>query len=183
MDLKSTYNKIADDWSKDHDEDTWWIPGTDQFLSMLPKGSTILDVGCGAGLKSRYMAAKGFNVTGIDFSERMIELAKEKSPGAQFEVFDVYDLGSYARRFDAVFAQAVLLHIPKEKALEILRGMKEVLNPGGLLYVGVKAIKSDGIEEKVIAEDDYGYTYERFFSYFTMEEVKGFFKQLEMEVV
>ncbi len=59
MDLKSTYNRIAEDWIKDHDRDTWWYEGTDKFLSLLPKGANILDVGCAGGIKSRYLTDNG----------------------------------------------------------------------------------------------------------------------------
>ena len=35
MDLRSTYNKIAEDWFKDHHQDTWWQEGTEKFLEAL----------------------------------------------------------------------------------------------------------------------------------------------------
>ena len=76
--LKNTYNKIAEEWVKDHDKDTWWQEGTDAFLSLLPKGSTVLDVGCGGGIKTKYIADKGFKAAGIDFSEEMIKVAKRE---------------------------------------------------------------------------------------------------------
>ena len=41
MDLKSTYNKIAENWDKDHKKDTWWISGTDKFISLLKPGSLV----------------------------------------------------------------------------------------------------------------------------------------------
>src|SRR3989344_5666981 len=120
-DLKSTYNNIAEDWVKDHLRDTWWQEGTDAFLSFLPPQSAVLDVGCGGGIKSKYIADKGFQVTGIDFSEKMIEIAKREFPQTDFEVVDIYHLDQYQKMFDAVFAQAVLLHVPKFQALEVLR--------------------------------------------------------------
>lgn len=172
MDLKSTYNKIADDWFKDHKEDTWWHEGTNKFISLLPKGATVLDVGCGAGVKSKYLGDKGFKVTGIDFSEKMIEIARRELPSIDFDLVDIYELDSYNKKFDAVFAQAVLLHIPKEKVVEILSKLKNKLNPKGVLYVAVKEVKEDGLEEKNIKENDYGYEYERFFSFFTLPEIK-----------
>jgi len=58
MDLKTTYNKIAKDWHKDHHADTWWVLGTDKFLSFLADDASILDVGCGAGHKSEYFIKK-----------------------------------------------------------------------------------------------------------------------------
>ncbi len=183
MDLKSTYNKIAEDWFKDHKEDTWWVEGTGKFLSMLPEKSTILDVGCGAGVKSRYLAGKGFKITGIDFSEKMIEIAKRESPDIDFDVVDIYELDNYGKAFNAVFAQAVLLHIPKAKIQKIIKSLKNKIKPGGLLYLAVKEVKSDKLEEKIERENDYGYDYERFFSFFTLPEIERYLKGLDLEIV
>lgn len=183
LNLKNTYNQIAEDWFKDHNQDTWWQEGTEKFLAELPVGASILDVGCGAGVKTRYLAKKGFNVTGIDFSEKMIEIAKRESPEIPFEVADLYEIDKYSKTFDGVFAQAVLLHIPKEKIREVLAKLKAKVNPGGLLYVAVKGIRDDGIEEVVKKENDYGYEYERFFSFFNLQELENYFKELNLELI
>jgi SAM-dependent methyltransferase len=179
-DLKSTYNYIAEDWVKDHAKDDWWQPGTDKFLSFLKPGATVLDVGCGGGIKSAYMQQKGFVVTGMDFSEKMIEIAKREYPGPNFMVGDVYELEKIPGTFDGVFAQAVLLHIPKARALEVLTKMRDKLNPGGILYVGVKGVKAEGAEEESVTESDYGYEYERFFSYFSPAELRDYISKLGM---
>lgn len=181
--LKDTYNKIAEDWYKDHQIDTWWQEGTDTFLAELPAGASVLDVGCGAGVKTRYLASKGFKTTGTDFSEKMIEIAKHESPEIPFEVVDVYKIDQYPKTFDGVFAQAVLLHIPKKDILDVLAKLKGRLSPGGLLYVAVKGVRDDGVEELVKKETDYGYEYERFFSFFTLPELEKYLTDLDMEIV
>lgn len=183
MDLKDTYNTIAEDWVKDHDRDTWWQEGTDYFLSLLAKDSKVLDVGCGGGIKTRYILEKGYRSIGIDFSEKMIEIAKRESPEIDFKIIDMYDIDKLEETFDGIFVQAALLHIPKARVLEVLTKMKEELNPEGLLYIAVKTIRDDGIEEAVKTENDYGYDYDRFFSYFSLDELKEYFKQLALEVV
>lgn len=183
MDLKETYNKIAEDWVKDHNKDDWWIEGTDTFLSLLSNRESVLDVGCGGGIKTKYISDKGYKVTGIDFSEKMIEIAKRELPGLDFDVVDVYDVDKYPKTFDGIFAQAVLLHVQKERIMEVLEKLKSRLNKGGILYIAVKGIKEDGIGEKVIQENDYGYDYERFFSFYSLDELKDYFKKLDMEVI
>ncbi len=183
MDLKSTYNKIADDWFRDHNEDTWWREGTDKFTSILPKGATVLDVGCGAGIKSKYLSDNGLKVTGMDFSEKMIEIAKREVSGVDFIVYDIYEMDSYDNKFDAVFAQAVLLHVPKEKIIEVLEKFKNKLKPGGILYLAVKEVKSGGTDNEILKENDYGYEYERFFSYFTLPEIKECINKLSLKLL
>lgn len=182
MDLKSTYNSIAEDWFRDHVEDTWWKDGTDKFLSLLPKNASVLDIGCGAGVKSKYLSEKGFRVTGMDFSEKMIEIAKREVEDVYFFVGDIYELDSYSKKFDAVFAQAVLLHIPKEKILGMLEKLRNKLKQNGILYIAVKEARN-GIESEILKESDYGYDYERFFSYFTLPEIKNYIEQIGLEIV
>ena len=171
MNLKDTYNLIAEDWFKDHRDDTWWVATTDRLIRMLKLGSTILDVGCGAGVKAKYLQNHGLSVTGIDFSEKFIEIAHREVPGAQFQILDMRNVAELGKLFDCVFAQACLLHIPKKETGEVIRKFVEVLNPGGYLYIAVKGIPADGKEEKVLEENDYGYSYSRFFSFYTMEEI------------
>jgi SAM-dependent methyltransferase len=183
MNLQDTYNTIAEDWVKDHDRDSWWQEGTDYFLSLLPKNSNILDVGCGGGIKTRYILSKGYRAMGIDFSDKMIEIAQRENPKVEFKVLDIYDIDTLEETFDGIFVQAVLLHIPKARVLEVLTKMKKKLNPNGLLYIAVKGIRDDGIEEDVKIENDYGYEYERFFSYFSLSELKGYLEQLGLTVV
>jgi 2-polyprenyl-3-methyl-5-hydroxy-6-metoxy-1,4-benzoquinol methylase len=182
-DLKKTYNRIARDWSTQHGVDDWWIEGTDTFLSLLPKGATILDVGCGSGYKTKYIKDKGFNAAGIDFSEEMIKFAKEKYTDVDFEVVDVYDLDKYPKTFDGIYSQAVFLHIPKKRSIEVLEKMKSRLNDGGLLHLALKEVKDKKVEEEIKKENDFGYEFERLFVYYTLDELRGYFMSLGFEMV
>jgi cyclopropane fatty-acyl-phospholipid synthase-like methyltransferase len=184
MNLRETYNKIAEEWSQDHGSDTWWISGTDTFISFLKAGDTVLDVGCGAGTKSKYLTEKGLEVLGIDFSEKMIELAAKSVPRAKFMVLDMKESDALNKTFDGIFMQASLLHIPKKEAPDIIRNIAEhSLKSGGYFYVAVKEIKPGRPEEEIKVENDYSYPYERFFSYFTTAEIKNFFQQSNLEIV
>lgn len=182
MNLKDTYNRIADDWFKDHHGETWWVEGTNKFVSLLKTKSLVLDVGCGAGIKSRYLLNKGLKVVGIDFSAKMIEIAKREVPAATFYVMDIKNLGGLSEIFDGILAQAVLLHIPKVEVAAVIGGLKAKLKDGGYLYIAVKEKRPEGKEEEVLAEDDYGYKYERFFSYFTLPEIQKYLADAQMKI-
>ncbi|MDP3963266.1 MAG: class I SAM-dependent methyltransferase [bacterium] len=182
MDLKATYNRIAEEWHRTHRTDSWWRPDTDAFISYLPKGAAVLDVGCGGGVKSKYLADAQLNVFGIDISDAMIVIARRQAPKAIFNVLDMRDVSRLERMFDGVFVQAALLHIPKREAIETLQKLVDVLKPGGYIYIAVKEQKSEGPEEEVKREEEYGYSYERFFSYFTADEVKRYLLSVGVEV-
>lgn len=182
MDLKQTYDKIAEDWHNDHLHDDWWHKNIDSFISFLAPGVHILDVGCGAGHKSKYLTEKGFKVTGVDFSEGLLDIARREVPEAQFILADMRDLSSIDGQFDAVLAIASLLHIPKKEACDVMAGWVEKLKPGGHFCVIVKGTKEGKPEEGVIEENDYGYTYERFFSFYSPQEIRDHFITLGLHI-
>lgn len=182
MNLKSTYNKIAKDWYSDHKSDDWWNEGTDTFISFLGKG-VVLDVGCGGGTKSQYLIQKGLNVVGIDFSEGLLDIARKNVPGTSFLLLDMREVSTLNQKFDGVFTQASLLHIPKKEIQKTIDGLVSVLKQNGYLYIAVKEAKRGKPDEEIKKENDYGYEYERFFSYFTMEELNNYLASSGLEVV
>jgi hypothetical protein len=76
-----------------------------------------------------------------------------------------------------------LLHIPKSHVREVLSKLKGHLNDRGLLYVAVKGMRKDGTEEAVKKENDYGYEYERFFSFFSLPELEKYFIDLGLTII
>ncbi len=89
-------------------------------------GKSVLDLGCGNGLTSIYLASKGANVTAIDASETAIELVRtscrknniKNVTALQMSAFDILNLA----QFDAVFGSFILHHIePFAKFADILR--------------------------------------------------------------
>lgn len=183
MGLKETYDKIAKDWHNDHKLDDWWTKGTDKFISFIKENNLVLDVGCGAGTKSNYLINRKLRVVGIDLSEEMIKIARKEVPLGQFITMDLDDIEELPNSFDGIFMQAILLHIPKKDIEERLRKVARKLKEGGYLYIAVKEKRKGGPEEEIKIEKDYGYIYERFFSYFSKNEIVEYFKKLGFKLV
>lgn len=183
MNLCETYNLIAEEWHRDHQRDDWWVAGADAFVSRLPPGALVLDAGCGGGTKAKYLVGKGIRVVGIDFAEKMVAIARREVPSATFEVMPFMEADKLGRPFDGVFMQAALLHVPKKDVAQTLSKLVSTLKPGGFLYVSVKGRDEGQLEEETKSEDDYGYAYERFFSYFTLDEVKDAMREAGCEPV
>lgn len=181
MDLKHTYNKIAKDWHNDHQTDTWSKAGVDKFISLMSKGDLILDAGCGSGMKSKLLIDNCLKVIGIDISENMIEIARKDVPAAKFFEMDIREAAKLKETFDGIFAQASILHIPKKEAQKTLEVLANKLKIGGYFYIAVK--EKRGVDEEIKKENDYGYEYERFFSYYTIDEIKVYFTDLKMNIV
>ncbi|MBS4218798.1 methyltransferase domain-containing protein [Bacillus sp. FJAT-49711] len=92
------------------------------------KGEKILDLGCGTGDLAKQLYDRGIEVVGVDKSENMVRLARNKYPDLHFDVGDATDL-NYTNEFDAVFSNATLHWIkPQGKALHCIY---KALNRGG----------------------------------------------------
>jgi len=104
-------------------------------LDKLPRGSRILDVGCGIGGSARILAeCYGFNVTGITISPAQVKRARELTPSelnCNFQVMDALDLKFEDGTFDAVWSVEAGAHMSDKTkfADEMLR----TLRPGGYL--------------------------------------------------
>ncbi len=106
-------------------------------LNKLPRGSRVLDVGCGIGGSSRILSDYyGFNVIGISISQEQIKRANELTANKEicrFEVMNALDLKFEKGSFDGVWSVEAGPHISDKQTFadEMLR----VLRPGGFLAV------------------------------------------------
>jgi SAM-dependent methyltransferase len=181
--LRRTYDRIAEDWARDHERDTWWRECTEKFASLLPQGARVLDAGCGSGQKAKFFQDRGAHVLGIDFSDKLLEIARHASPASAFRLLDLRDIRTLSEEFEGVFAQASLLHIPKTETFSVIEGMVSRLVPQGLLYIAVKAQRPGHAEEEIVIERDYGYDYERFFSYYSLDEMRGYVDRVGLSLI
>ncbi len=105
------------------------------FLKNLPKGADILDVGCAGGRDAKEFVKRGFAVTGIDLSGIFIKIAKKEVPKARFLKMNVLDLKFSKESFDAIWAQAVLLHLDRKDVPKTMKSFYTILRKGGLLDI------------------------------------------------
>ena len=105
------------------------------FLSLLPPGGAVLDLGCGPGFHAARMAAQGFEVSAIDATPAFVEAAQEKGVAARLGTFD--DLTETAA-YDGIWASFSLLHAPKAAFPRHLAAIHRALRPKGVLYLGLK---------------------------------------------
>lgn len=108
----------------------------DIFLSYLNSKSHILDLGCGTGRDSKYFIDKGYQVTSIDGSYEMCNIAKSllKKEVEQINFLDI----DYKEKFDGVFACASLLHLDNEDLIVVLKKISSALKQNGILYTCFK---------------------------------------------
>lgn len=103
----------------------------------LPEGATVLDVGCGNGIIARGLGNEGFNVYGIDVSQKAIEKARAltDNTNVRFDVISAEALVADGQRYHAVICSEVLEHLNQpEKLLDVLY---RSLTDNGVLIVTV----------------------------------------------
>jgi SAM-dependent methyltransferase len=117
----------------------------------------VLDVGCGPGWMSEYLARCGYWVTGIDISEDMVEIARSRvaaisgqvsegvEPVAEFHAMPVREM-PWTDRFDAAVLYDTMHHFDDE--LETLRVIFRTLVPGGTIYIREGARPAPGSESE-----------------------------------
>ncbi len=129
-----------------------------EFLDQLDPGSRILELGCGGGRDSEEMLQRGFRVEPTDCVPEIAKKAEERIGipvrVMRFDQLDALDA------YDAVWANASLLHVPAAGLSDILSHVHRALKPGGLHFANYKAGGREG-------RDRYG----RLFNYLSLEQL------------
>jgi SAM-dependent methyltransferase len=94
---------------------------------------TILDFGCGPGRDLKAFAALGHIVVGLEGAARFVEMARADT-GREVWQQDFLELDLPDARFDGVFANAALFHVPSQELPRVLRELAVTLKPRGVLF-------------------------------------------------
>ncbi|MFD8577382.1 class I SAM-dependent methyltransferase [Streptomyces virginiae] len=120
-------------------EDAYRISGENQaalLATILPSGCRVVDFGCGDGRVAIPLAALGYEVTGADGSQAMLDRLTEAAPDMPTVLTDGTDLNDKLdRKADAVISLAVLIHHTYESAERIIEGLRSAVRVNGLLVL------------------------------------------------
>lgn len=133
-----TYNKSAKALAEKFDGIGARIADIEETFAPLNKEQpAVLEIGCGNGRDAMEILRRTNQYLGIDISDELIKLAKEKNPNGTFIVADIehYQL---PENLDAIFAFASLIHVPKESLKKILADGLKALNAGGVFRISMK---------------------------------------------
>jgi SAM-dependent methyltransferase len=117
--------------TRDHDVSQ----NIDAMLQHIDAASPLelLDFGCGPGRDLISFTARGDHVTGLEGSAQLAALARTHS-GCEVLEQNFLNLDLPRERFDGVFANAVLFHIPSQALQRVLSALHSALKPGGVLF-------------------------------------------------
>jgi len=150
--VKAGYNAIAARYLATRNEDSEDVQLLQELVQRLPKGAQVLDAGCGAGVPVTRTLSQHLNVTGVDFAEEQIRLARQLVPQARFLCQDLTQLTFADHSFDAICSYYAIIHIPRQEHRALLLDFHRILKPSGwvLLCLGADNLERD------IAEDYHG---------------------------
>jgi SAM-dependent methyltransferase len=128
------YNQRADQFwegTRDHDV-SQNIAALLQYIEGRPP-FTLLDLGCGPGRDLKALAARGHVAIGVEGAAQFAAMARAYS-GCEVWQQDFLALDLPACRFDGVFANASLFHVPSRALPDVLLRLQACLKPGGVLF-------------------------------------------------
>lgn len=153
----------------------------EQFTSLLPRNTKVLDAGCGGGRDTKVLNDKGYQVIGVDISDELIKQAKKQYPELNFEKGDLLNLKYRDQFFNGIWCHVALVHFENEKQIsKAFSELSRVLINQGIIHILVKA-GSNSSKTTVTSESNNNH--DRFFYYFTKEELEKLLKKNGLDII
>ncbi len=171
------------------------------LFDFLKKGDRVLDLGCGNGRWYPLFKEKEVDYFGVDFSEKLVAIAKKTFPEAKFLVANALSLPFENHFFDKIYSIAVLHQIPSfDFRIQFLKECKRVLKPEGILiltvwkiyrpkemllllkYTILKILGKSKLDFKDIFEP-WGKKIQRYYHCFSKRELENLVKKAGFEIL
>jgi ubiquinone/menaquinone biosynthesis C-methylase UbiE len=131
------------------------------WLPPLFAGASVLEVACGTGYWTQFIAPVADRVLAVDAAPETMAIAKSRVPQdkVRFEVGDAYELPAHSEKFDAAFAGFWFSHVPKQRQQAFLAGLHALLRPGARVVL-LDNRYVEGSSSPISEQDDNGNTYQ-----------------------
>lgn len=149
---------------------------------MSRPGCSVLEIGFGTGTLAKRLYDQGIEIYGQDFSQQMIDIAKEKMPEAHLYKGDFTDglvRQLKERSYDFITATYSLHHLDDAQKLVFLKELYEHLEKGGMILIGDVGFETRAELEKLREQEGDAFDDEEF--YFAAEQFRDAFPSLRFE--
>ena len=135
----------------------------DKFINLLPQKGRVLDVGCGAGVPiAEYVLNCGLQLTGLDASSKMLEIASSRFPGATWINRDMREM-QLGEQFDGIVSWDAFFHLTQQEQRRVLLLFADHLSADGalLLTIGYESgevtgtVEGDEVYHSSLAPSEY----------------------------
>ncbi|MDH6194084.1 SAM-dependent methyltransferase [Mycobacterium frederiksbergense] len=149
--VRASYDRVADNYVEmvtttgigDIRTHPWLKAAMDAFASTVVSIGPVLDVGCGPGTVTAYLAEQGLDASGVDLSPRMIEHARRLHPQCTFAVGSATDLDLAEASLGGVLGWWSLFNLPRNVLPVVLASFAAALRPGGQLIIATHVGDND----------------------------------------
>lgn len=153
--VRASYDRVADAYVAmavgDLAPTPWLRAALDAFAEDVRHLGPVLDVGCGPGTVTAYLAGRGVDVSGVDLSPRMVAHARRLQPGLRFDVASATEVRPHEASLGGVLGWWSLFHLPREVLPRVLASFARALVPGGQVLLGTHVGDGD-----VVRTEAYG---------------------------
>ncbi|WP_112241212.1 class I SAM-dependent methyltransferase [Kribbella monticola] len=138
--VRTSYDRVADNYVEMNLGDItaypWLRTAIDGFAAAVQGLGPVLDVGCGPGSVTAYLAERGLDVSGVDLSARMVEHARRLYPDLRFAVASATELELADASLGGILGWWSLFNLPRHVLPLVLEAFGRALVPGGHLIIG-----------------------------------------------
>lgn len=148
---KEDYRRDAEYWNQYYEKSGLGMGKPSRFaldmLQYMQKGKNLLDLGCGNGRDSIFFVESGLRVTGIDASEKAIELLNQYYDKAENVIFICDDFVTskalYQQQYDYCYSRFTIHAIDEKQELELLENVYNALKEEGRFFIEARSIHDD----------------------------------------
>ena len=190
---RTVYNRLADLFSSTRDY-VW--NDVKPLIQYVSQGDTVIDLGCGNGRLYQLLGKNQVNYIGIDQSDKLIKIAREKHPGVRFLVSNMTKMALQNDIADSIFCIASFHHLPSAKTrVKALKEMKRILKDHGKIIMINWNLYSDWARGKEFEGDEKGDFYipwkdakkqvlgTRYYHGFMLEELHELAEAAELKII
>lgn len=149
--LKNINEQIAETYTSHFGFEDEFINEINDFILTTGKGAKVLDLGCGGGYITNYLQENRIMPIGIDFCDKMLEIAKRTHPGVDYRSMNITDIGDHFDEdsFDGMLSIYTLYFVPRDLMDKTLSSISRLLKPEGKILI----VTQEGDGEQYLDED------------------------------
>lgn len=175
----------------------WGLKSTqklNEVISFCGRKGKALDLGCGAGANSLFLAQKGFNVVCVDSDRAAIEYLNDRMNGDPLKerietINEPIELFEFSKNFDLIISVSTLHFFDFKTYKLLIEKIYSALNKGGILFIRVFSDKDSELENfknKGLSNgknEIYSPKLKRSIHFFTEEEIRGTLNKFKIEEI
>ena len=123
-----------------------------RYLNLVP-GKKVLDLGIGQGRNSIPLAELGFNVTGVDYSTKCLEICKNTCNKLNLVKSDIRTFDIEKDKYDMILSGYVLHFLHKNDSYQIIKNIKNNIKNNGIVYISVFSLEDPKFSKHSTSSD------------------------------